>query len=391
MSPSRPFRKPNDYGRRPGHVPPGRVELRPLAAGITVDVRLLGQSGIGRYLSGLLPRVIERSARDFTLLGRREAMSAAGLEEGAGVEQREVLAPIYTATEQWRLWRSIPRGTELYWAPHYNFPLAYRGRLVVTLHDVLHIARPEFVRGSHRRLYARAMFAALRRSADHLICDSHFTADEVMRLLDVDASRISVVHLGVDREYFREPELNPPAERPFLLYVGNVKPHKNLGRLLEAFAELRDEIPHDLVIVGRREGLITGDQEAYRHAAALGSRVRFTGEVGEEALRVYLVRAEALVLPSLYEGFGLPALEAMASGCPVLVSRAASLPEVCGDAALYFDPGSTADLVHAIRRLLNEPGLREELRGLGAEQARRYTWDRCAEETTAVLERVLEG
>jgi glycosyltransferase involved in cell wall biosynthesis len=358
---------------------------------ITFDLRLIGQSGIGRYLEAIAPRVVGAGGRAYTLLGSPEALARAGLTAGPGVEIREVAAPMYSLREQWRVARAIPSGTDLFWAPHYNIPLAHRGRLLVTLHDLLHLAMPEFVPGVHRRAYARVVFAAVRRRAAHLICVSEFTASEAMRLLDLPAARMTVVHQGVDEAWFHPPATPLEPERPFLLYIGNVKPHKNLRRLVEAFAALRDEIPHHLLLVGRREGLITADTEVARLAGPLGERVRFTGEVDDAALRRYLGAADALVLPSLYEGFGLPALEAMAAGCPVLASTAASLPEVCGDAALYFDPRSTAELVEAIRRLVRDPALGEELRERGAARARRFTWERCARETGAVLDGVLSG
>jgi glycosyltransferase involved in cell wall biosynthesis len=162
-----------------------------------------------------------------------------------------------------------------------------------------------------------------------------------------------------------------------------------LKTLIETFGLIKDDVPHDLVIVGRREGFITGDETVVAEAATLGDRVRFTGYVGDDLLRQYFAHADALVLPSLYEGFGLPPLEAMACRCPVIVSNAASLPEVCGDAALYCDPHDPTDIADKIRQLTNDMNLQDALRQRGLERAKQFTWEKCAQETLAVIREVL--
>ena len=182
---------------------------------------------------------------------------------------------------------------------------------------------------------------------------------------------------GVDPEWFDVPR-PAAAERPYFVFVGNVKPHKNLGRLLDAFAALAPEIPHDLLLVGRRRGFLTGDPEIARRAESLGGRVRFTGFVETEELRRTVAGATALVLPSLYEGFGLPALEAMACGRPVLAARAGALPEVCGDAALYCDPRDPGDIAAGLRRLATDAELAARLAAAGVAHARRFSWDDTA-------------
>lgn len=357
---------------------------------VTVDLRLLEASGIGTYLQNLVPRIVrEFAGTSFALLGDPSEMERRGLG-GSGVTRIPAAAPIYSLAEQIEMLRRTPAATELFWSPHYNVPLISPGRLLVTIHDALHLARPEFVHGVHRRLYARAMFASVRRRAARVLCVSRFTADEVVRWGGVDPRRIEIVHEGVGTDWFEAVPGDSPHPRPYLLFVGNVKPHKNLVRLVEAFDLLSGEHDLDLVIVGKREGFITGDRRVAERAARLGSRVRFTGFVPDADLRRYVRHAVALVFPSLYEGFGLPALEAMASGCPVLASRAASLPEVCGDAALYFDPLRPDDIAAKIRLLLEDGALRRDLQGKGEERARRFTWERCARETREVIDHVLE-
>jgi glycosyltransferase involved in cell wall biosynthesis len=146
-----------------------------------------------------------------------------------------------------------------------------------------------------------------------------------------------------------------------------------------------------LLILGKKEGFLSEDGSIGAAAERLAPRVRLLGALPQELLEQYVSHAEALVQPSLYEGFGLPPLEAMAAGCPTIVSHAAALPEVCGNAALYFDPLDPVSMADAILRLLRQPELRATLRCRGLERARRFTWDRSAQAVLTVLERVLAG
>ena len=349
-------------------------------------------SGIGTYIRETVPRVLTTLQRaDFALLGDTADLGQLGL----GALPRTTLHPcdarIYSLREQWALRRASPARAHVFWSPHYNIPLLLGARLVVTVHDVLHLARPEFVTGSHRRLYARSMFAMVARRAAEVICVSRFTADELIRLVGIDARRIHVTHEGVDPRWFLPAPGPPTYPRPYFVYVGNVKPHKNLSRLCRAFAQVVDVLPHDLVIVGKKDGFLGGDPQVDRYASRLGNRVHFTGEVPDERLRNLVGNATALVLPSKYEGFGLPALEAMAAGCPAIVSRAASLPEVCGDAAAYFDPDDPDEIAHRLQEIARDGVLREDLIAAGRERARKYTWESCAQSTREVLQRVLDA
>jgi glycosyltransferase involved in cell wall biosynthesis len=377
-------------------------------------MRMMHSSGIGRYIRQLVPLVLGGGNLRAALIGDparigelwRGSLPASAMARPSNdsdedpdpvraanavatphpaVTVHPCTAPIYSIREQIEVPRALPSETETFWAPHYNFPILARGRLVVTVHDLLHIAHPEYVRGTHRRLYARAMFSRLRRQAGAIIVDSRFTADELVRLVGVDHRRVTVIHLGVDAAWFAPPAAGSARPRPYFLYVGNIKPHKNLRVLVEAFGRVRNSLPHDLVIAGRREGLLGGDDTVLAAAAAFGDRIHFAGEVGESTLRELVAYTEALVIPSRYEGFGLPALEAMAAGAPVVVSNAGSLPEVCGSAALYFDPDDVTSLAGHLLRIARDPVLREDLSAAGRTHARGFTWERCADLTREVL------
>jgi glycosyltransferase involved in cell wall biosynthesis len=357
---------------------------------ISIDLRMLHASGVGTYLRNLVPLVISACPNaEFCLMGKLDEISSHHWAHSKNVLLVDCRAPIYSVAEQLELFRKTPKGTELFWSPHYNIPLLYGGKLLVTVHDVFHLAMPQYAGGLHKRLYAKGMFVALRRKADAILCDSAFTKKELVRLTGWGRQEVHTVHIGVDVSWFHVSKNRNPHSRPFLLFVGNVKPHKNLKTLIETFGLIKDDVPHDLVIVGRREGFITGDETVVAEAATLGDRVRFTGYVGDDLLRQYLAHADALVLPSLYEGFGLPPLEAMACRCPVIVSNAASLPEVCGDAALYCDPHDPTDIADKIRQLTNDMNLQDALRQRGLERAKQFTWEKCAQETLAVIREVL--
>jgi glycosyltransferase involved in cell wall biosynthesis len=258
--------------------------------------------------------------------------------------------------------------------------LFYRGRLLVTVHDLFHLAMPELSGGLHKRLYAKYLFSAVRRKSRALVFDSEFTSSEFLRLVGKPRSGVHVIHLGVDGRWFNLPKRSRPYSAPYILYIGNVKPHKNLAALISAFRTIHKEIPHDLVIAGKSEGFITGDNEAKESALAsdIRGRVVFTGLVDQETLEQYYCHADGFVFPSLYEGFGLPPLEAMACGCPTVVSSAASLPEVCGDAALYCDPYSPEDIAKKILQIVRDADLRSRLKEKGLVRAAAFSWDATA-------------
>jgi len=357
---------------------------------ITIDLRMLNHSGIGTYLRNTVPALIaERPEIHFTLLGAPEELRTLPGADAANCELREFRAPIYSIAEQVGAWRLTPRGTDLYWSPHYTIPLLRRGKLLVTVCDVCHLALPHLFGGLHRRLYAKLMFAAVRRKADAIITISEFTRREFLRLVGPARQEIHAITLAAPERWFSVRPTRNPEPAPYVLYVGNVKPHKNLTTLLEAMRLLPGDVAHNLVIVGKESGFLTGDPRVRERAAALGDRVRFTGRVSDEALEQYVAHADALVFPSLYEGFGLPPLEAMACGCPVVVSNAASLPEVCGDAAVYIDPLDPADLARQLRRVLGDATLREELRARGRARARQFSYDDCVRRTLAVVDELL--
>ena len=279
---------------------------------LVIDARMLEHSGIGTYLRHLLPLVAARAPEGlgFQMLG------GVALEQLPWPPERDLAltrsdAPIYSLREQLEgAVRAFSAARdEVYWSPHYNVPLLRRGRMLVTVHDLAHLALPSLVPAWHRRAYARLLFRKVQLATARIFV-SRFTADEYRRLVGPPGPLDEVIHSGVGEEWFTVEQGEPPHPRPYLLYVGNVKPHKNVRGLIEAYALLADSVEHDLVIVGKREGFIHGDPEVMRRAEGMAGRVHFTGWVEDEELRRWMANAAALVFPSLYEGFGLPSVAA---------------------------------------------------------------------------------
>jgi glycosyltransferase involved in cell wall biosynthesis len=297
-------------------------------------------------------------------------------------------------------------------------PLRRGMRTVVTIHDLGYLKFP----GSHtlaHRLYLRLSTRWSARAASRLIAISGPTRDDLVRYAGARPEKISVVHHGVSPRFHPIEDTDAIAAAqarygitpPYFLYVGTIQPRKNLVRLLEAFASMGvgswesgvgvptpnsqpPTLNPQLVIAGKRGWLTEQiERQSARLFGADSPAVRFTGYVADEDLPALLSGALAFVLPSLYEGFGMPILEAMACGAPVLASTTSSLPEIAGDAALLIDPEDTAAIAHGLARLAGDPSsssgeaaeLRADLRARGLARAAQFTWERCAEETLAVL------
>ncbi len=261
-------------------------------------------------------------------------------------------------------------------AVHYPLTIrlpALRVPTAITLHDVQHLDLPHLFSRAERTFRALAYHRSAR-SAGIVIVPSAFVRERAIHFLGLEPSRVRVIHHGIDHERLR-PGVAPKEQ--FLLYPARPWPHKNHGRLFDAFALLRRERP-ELRLV------LTGGG----HDGAAPEGVEVLGNVSDDELVSLYQRASALVFPSLYEGFGLPPLEAMACGCPVACSNVAALPEVCGEAARYFSPDDPADIARAVGEVLAAPAT-WVARGL--ERAATFTWDRSAEAYEAVYRELLGG
>ena len=361
--------------------------IRPVKT-LCIDLRWIDSSGIGVYIKGIMPGIVEQ-LHDVSIvgIGDRTRLQQFAWSEAANVRLIDCRVGRYSLAEQIRLPLIIPRSTDLFFSPYYPIPLAYRGRLAVTVHDMSHHVVPEITRDFKKRIYAKTMFRALRKRASVIFTVSHFSKSELLRLTTGPrADNIIPTHLGISSEWYRAAQLPRIHSRPYFVYVGNIKPYKNLRRLVEAFLKIQGTIPQDLVIVGQGEGLITGESaEFFERVRGAGERIRLTGFVSHQELLSFVGHAHALIMPSLYEGFGLPPIEAMAAGVPVVVARAASLPEVCGESALYFDPISVEDIATKLVAIAFDTDLCRQLTEKGLKHSERFGWGLCSERTAAGL------
>ena len=362
---------------------------------ITIDMRMLGASGIGTYLRNLIPRVTSMGL-DITyyLLGDTEGLDRMEGLNGEHIHCIDCQTSIYSVSEQLSLVRKIPR-CDVYFSPHYNVPLLYRGKLVTTIHDIFHLADENNRKTRMRTVYARAMLSAALRKSKIVMTDSQFTLNEMRKYKLPGLDKVRVIHLGFGLENTGCHSSQKPPGNGHLLYVGNVKPHKNLRRLIDAYKLLHDEnrVNIPLKIVGEAERFITGMPELKEEIAnSPWSRwIEFTGWIDDRMLKDCYRQATALVQPSLYEGFGLPPLEAMACGCPCVVSNAASLPEVCGDAALYCNPYDVNDIADKIYKVINDANLRLQLIERGYERVKLFSWEKTARAFLNVIDEVSQS
>jgi glycosyltransferase involved in cell wall biosynthesis len=297
--------------------------------------------------------------------------------------------------EQALLPRSAARvGVDLVHSLASTAPLRGRFARVVTIHDLIYARFPEAHAGM-RDIGMRVLVPAAARRADRVITDSQSTRSDLIELLGIQAGRIDVVPLGLGAVRRAQPLSEHDirarfglGERRIVLSLSAKRPHKNLRALLDALAELPAEGRPALVLPGYPTA---HERELRTHARGLGldDDVRFVSWVSAEELEGLWKLASAFVFPSLYEGFGLPVLEAMARGVPVACSNASSLPEVAGDAALLFDPRIPSQIAQAIQRLLGDETLADRLRALGHERTRKFTWARSARLTLDSYARAL--
>jgi glycosyltransferase involved in cell wall biosynthesis len=283
-------------------------------------------------------------------------------------------------------------GRRLLWSPNNTGPVTVQ-RQICTMHDLIPLDHPEWFNPRFSTWY-RWLLPRLARRVSFIIAISEFTRVRVLELLRVSPERVAVVPNGVD------PRFQPQAveavagarealklpDKPYVLCLGSLEPRKNLSTLLKAWAILQARFRGDvqLVVAGASANpSVFARSERCLHA----DNVFFAGYVPDEALPALYSGALGMVYPSLYEGFGLPPLEAMACGCPVITSETTSLPEVVGDAALLIDPLDPESIAEAIRRVVEDAELREAMRAGGLRQASRFSWDRCAHSTWKILER----
>ena len=292
------------------------------------------------------------------------------------------------------LWEqfSLPRLAEkhqidILHSPANLAPLFYRGRSIVHIHDLCFVVNPQWFSFSFRTLYNFVIPRVARRAAK-VITNSNNSRNDLLQFCNLPAERVSQVYWAVDDLFTanngEEPKPQDWDLEDYILYVGSLEPRKNIGTLLEAYELMRSKHPElkpKLVLIGGESPIFA---EVRLKVKKFKDDILFKGFVNDEMLRTYYRRASLFVYPSLYEGFGLPPLEAMASGVPVVTTLTSSLPEVVGDAALMVSPYNVEQLAETMATVLTNPQIREDLIAKGREQVRKFNWYRVARNTLAV-------
>ena len=367
---------------------------------IAIDARKLRDYGIGTYVRNLLRHLarIDQATDYVVLCGEGDTATV----EKLGVNFRAVpeKSRPYSVREQLTVPFDLRRErVDLFHAPHYVLPPLTPCPSVVTIHDCIHLRFPQYLPNRVAYAYARASLWIATHRSHRILTVSEASKRDILRYFRVPEKKIDVIYNAIDERFGQPPdpeETERVRERyqldgPFILYAGNIKPHKNLERLIEAFHSLRRGGGFDTVRL-----LIIGDEiskyatlrrAVHRHK--LHKYVRFFGFVPDETLASLYRLASVFVFPSLYEGFGLPPLEAMASGTPVITSNVSSLPEVVGDAALLIDPYEPESIADAMRRVLTDAALRDQLRARGFQRAREFSWDRSVRRVREIYGEVL--
>lgn len=276
---------------------------------------------------------------------------------------------------------------DVLFVPAHTLPFAKPRRAVVTIHDIGFEHCPRLYKWPDK-IYHRQTIKWIKRLADKIITVSEFSKKDLIEKYDIDAQKIAVVYNGYDDGLFRPLEnLTRLAPFPYFLFIGRLEAKKNVARLVEAFKIFKEKnslAPEKLVLIGKPGFGFERVQDNIRRWN-LGDEVKLLGWVEEPALPVWLSAATAFVFPSLFEGFGLPVIEAMACGCPVVCSNSTSLPEIAAGAAMYFNPESSEDIAEKLQLIRADDRLRLELRAAGLARAKNFSWRKCAEETLAVL------
>jgi len=362
---------------------------------VAVDARKLHDGGIGTYIRGLVGALARAHAADQWHLLVEPSQRGAVRWEG-NVREWPVRAGKYGIAEHFVVPRAARRANaELLHAPHYTLPLDWKGPSVVTIHDLIHVRFARF-HAPGAGLYARTMAGVAARRARVVIADSEATRRDVLELLGAPPEKVRVVPLGVAPSIARAGA--DAAERflgerslpgRYVLYVGARKRHKNLELLLRAWACMRAE-DRPLLVLSGRAWAASDRLASLARDLRLAESIRFSGALSDEhQLSCLYSGAALLVQPSLAEGFGLPPLEAMACGTPVLASDAGSLPEVLGDAAVHLPPRDPPAWAAEVSRLMRDEAARATLVARGRARAAQFTWERTAALTRAIYAEAL--
>lgn len=368
----------------------------PAVMRIGIDARMygpkVGGGGLGRYVEQLITELQKQKTKDRFLVFVKPENAKDCRLPNAAFKKRILNIHWYTLKEQLFLGKTIDKeNLDLIHFPHWNVPLNIKTPFIVTIHDLILLEEPRSARATTRNplvyalkyaVYKRVLKHALSKSRA-IIAVSEYTRDAILRFFPkTPAEKIHVIHEGVTALPQGSSSSPSAPSAPYFLYVGNAYPHKNLESLLHAFsffAKLHPKVK--LVLAGRKDVFYERLQKELDEIDVPASQVIFRMNPSDAELRALYEGASLYLFPSRSEGFGLPPLEAMSLGVPVAAANTTSLPEILGDAALYFHPDDIEEMVEVMEKALNSKTLRAKLSEKGKVQAKRYSWSRMAKET----------
>ena len=368
---------------------------------IGLDARKLRDFGIGTYIENLLTYIPEFDSDNEYIIFHYPEDEDFIPRTGSNITLVADASPKYSIHElvtlPVKMWQ---QRLDVFHAPHYTLPPLRHCRGVVTIHDVIHLRFPEYLPHPMAYYYAKGIMWAATKSAKKVITVSECSKQDIMRYLGIPEDKIAVVYNGIDAdvrisdmsENSNNLEKRFGISRKYILYLGNFMPHKNLDTLVKAFSILkhRYHLAHCLVLAGKNEK-IRQKLQTLITKERLEDDVVLTGFVEPAWLSRLYAGADLFVYPSLYEGFGLQALEAMAYHIPVAISNVAALPEIAGEAALRFDPTSAENMAETIYTGLNDQFLRKSLIEKGQERLKSFSWQEMTRKTIAIYQGVMRN
>ena len=381
---------------------------------IGIDARFVGPSGtgLGKYAEKLIENLKKIDSKNQYFIFLRKA-NWDYLKIGKNFKKILADVPWYSISEQVKLPKIFEKQSlDLLHVPHFNVPILYRGKFIITIHDLIHhqfsessVTTKNPLIFKIKRFGYRFVINYAIKNSKKILVPSNFVKNELIKTFGVNPQKITVTYEAAEEEYFQSQDKDKPGleklqtgfggkprGQPFIIYVGNAYPHKNLEKLLEAFKFLtRNQKPETrnlkLALVCSRDVFWQRLQERIKEQG-LGDQVALTSYIPANELSAIFRQAKAYVFPSLSEGFGIPGLNAMAAGLPVICSNIPTLKEIYGNAALYSNRHSPEDMAAKIQEVITDQQLRTDLVEKGREQVKKYSWQKMAQETLEVYQQI---
>lgn len=369
---------------------------------ICIDARLINESGIGRYIRNLLKNISELDSKNkFYILLKKQDLNK--YNWGDNFENIEADFGWYSATEQLKLPVILKKiNPDLVHFPHFNVPLFFSGKFIVTIHDLIHqhfamkrATTLDPITYKIKQLGYHKVFSQAVKKSQKIIVPSEFIKSQLSNEWQISSSKISVTHEGVDEKIFAIKKKQSKnlqlkilekirVQKPYIFYVGNAHPHKNIEGLIKAFRIIKSKdsaLSKNLNLV-----LAGGDHYFWKKIKSefTDPSIIYPGYVTDDSLVTLFSHAEAFVMPSFEEGFGIPVLESFATGCPVICSDIGALKEVGGNGAKYFDPKTPEDIAEKIMEVLNNESLKNKLVTNGEKRLKDFSWKKLAEATLKI-------